>query len=141
MIKIEVTAAIIQMDDKFVLTQRPEYKLNGDKNHNGLRWEFPGGKIEAGESKEDCLKREIKEEMGADIDYLISFAKSVHKYGTEKEVTLHAFLCQIPSGEIQNIEINDWKALSPSEMSGYDVTEADLPFIEELMFMFEEEAS
>ena len=55
--QIVVTCALIEQDDKYLLTQRPADK------HNGGRREFPGGKVEAGEDPKDCLKREIKEEL------------------------------------------------------------------------------
>ncbi|MCX8063318.1 MAG: A/G-specific adenine glycosylase [Anaerolineales bacterium] len=86
-----VTAAVIARNDKLLIAQRPSQGLLG-----GM-WEFPGGKCQAGESLEACLKREIREELDLEIEVGASFGVYRHTY-THYRVTLHAFLCTIPNG-------------------------------------------
>lgn len=125
---ILVTAAIIEKNSKYLITQRPKDK------HNGLRWEFPGGKINFGEDPRECLEREIKEELGIKIKAEEIVEYSSHVYGEEKHIILIAFKCKFISGEIKKIEINDYAWVSLKDMKNYDITEADLPFIEKLKF-------
>lgn len=123
---ILVTAAIIEKDGQFLLTQRPKDK------HNGLRWEFPGGKLNFGEDPRDCLVREIKEELGINIEAKEIMEYSSHVYGEEKHIVLLAFHCKFISGEIKKLEINDYAWVYPEDMKNYDITEADLPFLKKL---------
>ena len=123
---VHVTAAIIEDDGKFLITQRPE------GSHNGLRWEFPGGKLDFGEDPKECLQREILEELGIKIkaDELIEY--SSHVYNEEKHVLLLGFVCDFVSGEIEKKEISDFAWVKPEEMDNYDITEADIPFVKRL---------
>ncbi len=123
---ILVTAAIIEKDRKYLITQRPKDK------HNGLRWEFPGGKINFGEDPRECLQREIKEELGIIIKANEILEYSSHIYNGEKHIILIAFKCKFISGKIKKIEINNFAWVSLKDMKNYDITEADLPFIEKL---------
>ncbi len=123
---ILVTAAIIQKGNKYLITQRPE------GTHNGLRWEFPGGKLDFGEDPRFCLEREILEELGIKIKAKEILEYSSHVYGEEKHIVLLAFKCDYLSGEIQKLHIKDFAWATPSEMNKYDITEADLPFIKKL---------
>jgi 8-oxo-dGTP diphosphatase len=91
-IMLQVTAAIIIKNKKIRITQRaPGQNLAG-------KWEFPGGKIEPGETPPQCLQREIREELDVDIDVLDFFAESIYTYqsGTIK---LMAFRCRWLSGK------------------------------------------
>jgi 8-oxo-dGTP diphosphatase len=121
---IVVTAAIIAKGNAILLTKRPQEK------HNGGRWEFPGGKIEFGEEPRDCLKREIKEELGIDIEVGDIFDISSHVYDEKKHILLLAFHCAYLGGEIQKHDIADYAWVE--DFSSYDITEADLPFIKKL---------
>lgn len=121
-----VTAAIIEKGGKFLIVQR----LPGI--HNALRWEFPGGKIDFGEDPRICLEREIKEELDIEIKVKEIFECSSFVYGEEKHVILLGFLCNYISGEIKKLKINDYAWITPIEIDKYDITEADLPFIEKL---------
>ena len=123
---ILVTAAIIKKDGKFLLTQRPK------DIHNSLRWEFPGGKVDFGEDLRKCLEREINEELGIEIKANEILEYSSHVYHGKKHIVLVGFHCDFISGEIEKKEIEDYKFLSFDEMQDYDITEADLPFIEKL---------
>ena len=123
---ILVTAAIIEKEGKFLIAQR----LPGV--HNALRWEFPGGKPDFGEDPRIALKREIKEELDIEIKVKDIFECSSFVYGEEKHVILLAFLCDYISGEIKKLTSNDFAWVSPVEMDKYDITEADIPFVEKL---------
>jgi len=122
-----VTCAIIEKDGKFLITQRPE-----DGRHNGGRWEFPGGKLDWGENPRESLKREIQEEIGIDVSVKEIFEISSNVYGGEKHVVLLAFHCLYEEGKIEKKDIQDYRWITPDEMKDYDITEADLPFIEKL---------
>ncbi|MGM5484346.1 MAG: (deoxy)nucleoside triphosphate pyrophosphohydrolase [Nanobdellota archaeon] len=120
-----VTAAVIEDQGKFLITKRPESKLNGG------RWEFPGGKVEFSEDLRECIEREIDEEMGIRIKALEPFEYSSHTYGN-KHVVLLGFHCRFISGEIQKKEIDDHAWVRPEDLEKYDITEADHPFVEKL---------
>jgi len=124
---ILVTCAIIEKEGKYLVTQRPD-----DGRHNGGRWEFPGGKLDFGENPRDSLKREIKEEIDIEVEVKEIFDISSNLYG-DKHVVLLGFHCNYVSGEIDKKDISDFKWLNTSEMKTYDITEADLPFIEKLV--------
>ena len=90
---IEVVAAIIQRDGAYFATQRGYGEFEG-------MWEFPGGKIEPGESSEDALKREIQEELGVDIVIEDLICTTEYDYPSF-HLTMHCYLCSIASGEIE----------------------------------------
>lgn len=121
----EVTAAIILKDNKILIAQRAlGQRMSG-------KWEFPGGKIELGETLEECLKREIFEELNIRIEVLGKYGESVFNYdlGTIK---LIAFSCQWVSGEITLNVHSKIKWVSGTEFDQYDFTPADIPFVESL---------
>lgn len=87
----EVTAGIIINKKRVLVAQR----LPG--SHMELKWEFPGGKIKKGESRENCLIRELKEELGVDIQ-ILKFFETVEFSYPEKDIRLHFFICTIKKG-------------------------------------------
>ena len=91
---IEVSAALIFRAGKLLITQRHA------QVHLGGLWEFPGGKREAGETFEQCLAREIREELGVEISVSELFEEVCHDY-PEKSVHLKFFICQLLAGEPQ----------------------------------------
>ena len=91
--QIEVVAAIIHRDGAYFATQRGYGEFEG-------MWEFPGGKIEPGESREDALKREIQEELGVDIYIKELLCTTEYDYPTF-HLTMHCYLCSVASGEIE----------------------------------------
>ena len=91
--KIEVVAAILQRDGAYFATQRGYGEFEG-------MWEFPGGKIEPGESREVALKREIQEELGVDIAIENLLCTTEYDYPSF-HLTMHCYLCSIASGDIE----------------------------------------
>ena len=120
--KFDVVAAIIIKDDKFFIAQRNRNK------HMGLSWEFPGGKVEKGETFEIALKREIKEELN--INIAINNKLGEENYKDEKiNVKLHYFLCSHTSGEIYLNEHEDSAWISKNEFKNYNFAEGDSDII------------
>ena len=124
--KVEVVAAVIQKDNKIFCAQRNLSKSMGGK------WEFPGGKIEVGETKEEALVREIKEELDSDIvvdKYLMTVE---HDYPTF-HITMHAYLCTLVKGKLLLKEHNDSVWLSKEELLSLDWADADKPIVKEII--------
>ena len=120
---IHVTCAIIERDNLILAAQRSA------NMSLPLKWEFPGGKIDYGESPEECLRREIVEEMGIQVSVGKSLSATSHNYPTFS-VTLHPFVCSIESGEIVLHEHAAIVWLPPEELHNLDWAEADLPVIQ-----------
>ncbi len=93
-----------------------------------LKWEFPGGKIHPGESPEDCLRRELREELGVAVCVLRRLPPHTHAYPAFT-VTLHPFVCTIAAGEIVLHEHAAAAWVAPGELGVLDWAEADLPVI------------
>jgi 8-oxo-dGTP diphosphatase len=125
--RLVVTAALIEKNGTYLITQRPADK------HNGGRWEFPGGKVDFGEDLRDCLARELEEELNIKADVGEAFEYSSHVYEQKKHVILLCFRCTYISGEIKKDDVADYAWVIPEEMKDYDITEADQPFIEKLI--------
>ena len=122
---VTVVAAIIRRHGHLLLTQRPEGV------HLAGQWEFPGGKVELGESHEVALRREIAEELGITIEAGPLYMASAHQY-PERAVHLHFFECRILEGEpeARNATALGW--FTPEELSGLDVPEANGALVEKL---------
>ena len=119
---IYVTCAIIEKDGKVLSTQRSETMSFP------LKWEFPGGKINDGEQPEDCLKRELHEELGIAVAISRSHDPVTHQYPAFI-ITLYPFVCNIIAGEIKLHEHKAFKWLSPEKLHELDWAEADIPVI------------
>ncbi len=115
---IEVSAALIFRDGKLLITQRHK-----DAHLGGL-WEFPGGKREAGETFEQCLVREIREELGVEISVGELFEEISHTY-PEKSVRLKFFVCKLLLGELRPLGCADFKWIGKSELDDYTFPAAD----------------
>ena len=125
--KIEVCAAIIKKEDKYFSVQR------GPNGEVANKWEFPGGKIEANETHQEALVREIKEELNIEISVDSYLMTVYHEYNTFY-LTMHAYECSIINGEIKMLEDQkNYAWLNPSEMLSYDFAEADKPIIEKII--------
>ena len=122
---ITVVAAIIRRDWKILITRR------FDHVHLPGLWEFPGGKVESGESLGVALKREIQEELGVDITVHEEYFRIEHEYPT-KTIRLHFFTCTIDTGIPTAIDVADLKWVTPSELASYEFPEADRELVARL---------
>lgn len=125
---IEVVAAVIVRDGMILCVQRPEHT----KEYVSLKWEFPGGKVEVGESREEALVREIREELAVDIE-VSEFLMTVEHTYPDFHLTMHVFKCALQSGEIVLNEHVDAKWLTVEELGSLDWAAADVPVIKSLM--------
>ncbi len=117
-LRYNVTAGIIRKNGRVLIAQRPADKLLG-----GL-WEFPGGKVEPGESLPVCLRREIREELGIEIEVGEQTLTLKHAY-THFKITLHVFEATRPSGRAQALEVADFKWVRPNELAAYPMGKTD----------------
>ncbi len=113
-----VTAAVICRDGKILLAKRPSSGLLG-----GL-WEFPGGKVEQGESLTEALQREIHEELGVELLVGEAFGVYQHAY-THFRITLHAFLCTLSGGEPMPLEADALTWVASGELVNYPMGKVD----------------
>ena len=123
---IDVTCAIITINGKTLAVQRSE------KMKLPLKWEFPGGKIEAGESEEECIKREIREELNIEIEILKRLSPSSFDYG-DFSIRLIPFLADYVSGEIILKEHSQCLLLENDELRNLDWAEADIAIVNEFI--------
>lgn len=114
----DVVAALIWDEDRFLICQRPSHKSRG------LLWEFVGGKVEHGETKEDALVRECKEELDILIAVDDLFMEVDHVY-PDIRVHLSLFNCKMIDGEMKLLEHNDSAWISIEEIDQYDFCPAD----------------
>ncbi len=123
---LQVTCAIIVQHNKILICQRSKsMKLP-------LKWEFPGGKIETGESKEDCLQREVREELGLEICIGNALTPVTHHYPTFA-LCLYPFICTVVSGMLTPVEHAQAIWVSAPDLSNYDWAEADIPIVMEYL--------
>jgi 8-oxo-dGTP diphosphatase len=123
---ITVTCAIILKNDKILVTQRSErMKLP-------LKWEFPGGKLEFGESETDCVIREVREELGIEIEVVERLSNNVHDYGLFC-INLIPFVSKYQRGDIHLKEHANYKWLTKNELENLDWAEADIPIVKEYL--------
>ena len=124
---IEVVAAIIHRDGAYFATQRGYGEFEG-------MWEFPGGKIEPGESQETALKREIQEELGVDITIGELLCTTEYDYPTF-HLTMHCYLCSVASGEIELREHKSAQWLTAETLDTVEWLPADREIIAKLRAM------
>ena len=121
---IEVVAALIWRDGKFLICQRPENKKRA------LLWEFVGGKVEAGETKEQALVRECQEELALDVTPTDVYMEVTHVY---PDVTVHLTLFNATAnGEPSKLEHNDIKWITTSQIDDYEFCPADVDILQKL---------
>ena len=115
---VEVVAALIWDENRFMICQRPSHKSCA------LLWEFVGGKVERGETKEQALVRECREELAVTITVGEEFMDVVHAY---PDITVHLtlFHARIVSGTPQKLEHNDIRWITPSEIPNFAFCPAD----------------
>ena len=123
---VEVVAALIWYKDKFLICQRPANKARG------LLWEFSGGKVEPGETKEQALIRECQEELAITVEPHEVFTEVTHEY---PDITVHLtlFNCTISRGQMQLLEHNDMKWITSAEIPNYKFCPADEEILKKII--------
>lgn len=122
---VEVVAALIWKNGKFMICQRPAHKARG------LLWEFVGGKVEPGETKEQALVRECREELAVTVEVQDEFMSLVHEY-PDITINLTVFNAYIAEGVPQLLEHNDVRWIPPKEIKNYDFCPADNKILEKI---------
>ena len=121
-----VAAAIIEREGRYLIAQRHRESMHGGQ------WEFPGGKREAGETVEECLRREVREELGVEVAVrrLEQVIRHVYDYGW---VELHFFRCALTKGEPQTLGCQAIRWVLPAELAEFTFPPANRPLIETLV--------
>jgi 8-oxo-dGTP diphosphatase len=120
-----VTCAVIFFGEKILAVQRSR------SMNQPMKWEFPGGKIEPGETDEQCILREIREELGIEIEITGTLRPNVHNYGNFT-IRLVPFLAKYVSGNILLKEHKQYQLLDRSELMNPDWAPADVPVVMQL---------
>ena len=125
----QVVAALIRKDNGFMIFQRPETKTRA------FQWEFVGGKVEPGETLEEALVRECREEIGVTVRVGDVFTEVDHEY---PDITIHLtlFNAEIEEGIPQKLEHNDIRCITPDEISQYNFCPADDEILKKIMAEF-----
>lgn len=123
---LRVCCAIIQHEGKVLVAQRSE------KGLLPLKWEFPGGKVEQGETDEECIVREIKEELDMTITVEKRLSSVVHRYETFS-LTLIPFVCKSKSANYTKQEHNQVVWATVNQLGNFDWAEADIPVYKEFL--------
>lgn len=126
--KIEVVAGIIYFENKILCVQRPKNKLS----YISEKFEFPGGKIEQGETQEEALNRELLEELNIVVTIKSFFTTVVHEY-PDFELTMHSYICEVKTKELTLNEHIDQKWLNLDELNKLDWAAADVPIVNKLI--------
>lgn len=121
----EVVAALIWQGEQFMICQRPAHKARG------LLWEFVGGKVESGETKEQALIRECREELAVTVTVGEIFMDVTHEY-PDLTVHLTLFNAEIAEGKPQMLEHNDIRWITSREIPDYDFCPADVEILSEI---------
>ena len=121
-----VTAAVIFDGENVLITRRPE-----GKRHAGF-WEFPGGKVDPGESPEIALKRELLEELDVEINVNRVFEVVYYRYEWGAVLIL-AYACQLLSGPLRNLGVAEHRWVAPTDLESFSILPADKPIIERLV--------
>lgn len=120
-----VAAVIVDKNNNIFCAQRR------NKGELALKWEFPGGKIESGETHQEALKREIQEELNTDINVKNHIITVNHLYNTFK-LTMHAYYADIVNGKLKLNEHIDGKWVSIKDLDKLDWADADIPIVNKL---------
>ena len=126
---VQVVAALIRKDDEFMIFQRPETKTRA------FQWEFVGGKVEEGETLEEALIRECREEIGVTVRVGDVFTEVDHEY---PDITIHLtlFNAEIEDGVPQKLEHNDIRCITPDEIPEYEFCPADDEILKKIIAEF-----
>lgn len=120
-----VAAAVVIRDGRVLLTQR-----HADRHLGGL-WEFPGGKLEKGESPEEALVRECREECGIEVAVHEVLDVTHHRY-PEKDVLLLFYRCELREGQVRHLQVADHAWVAPQDLDRYALPPADQRVVERI---------
>ncbi|MDD3013542.1 MAG: 8-oxo-dGTP diphosphatase MutT [Candidatus Gastranaerophilales bacterium] len=123
---IKVLAGVIEKDSKILIARRKQ------NSHLAGKWEFPGGKLEANETQEECLFREIFEELGIKIKVCEFICSSKYSY-EHISIELLAYMAQYISGEVFLTDHDEVRWVSKTELNNYIFAEADVPVVNKLI--------
>lgn len=125
--KVEVVAGILMFENEILCVQRAENKLK----YISKKFEFPGGKIESGETKEEALTRELQEELNINAKINELYLTVIHQY-PDFELTMHSYICTVKIKEITLNEHISFQWLKKDELLNLDWAAADIPIVEKL---------
>ena len=123
--QVHVAVGVIKKDDLIFIAKRHELQ------HQGGKWEFPGGKVEAGETVTQALARELNEEIGIDVQSSTPFLEIHHDY-PDKSVHLDIHLVEEFDGQARHLEGQDHKWVAISDLTNYEFPAANVVIIEKL---------
>ena len=126
--KVSVVAAIIKKNNKVFITQRGHGEYKG-------KWEFPGGKVEVGETPEEAVVREIREELKSEVK-VESFFDEIEDVRDDMVLNVKFFICSLVSGKLELTEHLDSKWVEPSQIDEKDFMEADKPILDNLKYSY-----
>lgn len=121
----KVVAAIIKEKDQLLIAQRHL------KDPLAGKWEFPGGKLEPGETPEECLVREIREELQVEVEIGSFYDDNVYGF-KDQPIHLLFYWAEIMNGEVTPIVHDDVKWITIKELAGFDFAPADIPIVKRL---------
>lgn len=125
---VEVVAGIIFFQNQILCVQRPKNKLH----YISEKFEFPGGKIEEGETKKEALQRELFEELSISTNIKSLYLTVVHKY-PDFELTMHSFICEVETKKLSLNEHINQEWLTLKDLKRVDWAAADIPIVDKLM--------
>lgn len=124
--KIRVVGAMIERDGRYLITQRkPTASLP-------LLWEFPGGRVEPGETDAEALKRELREEMAIAVNVAGEVMHVQHAY-PDYDIDFRVYRCTLIDGEVRHIKVYDHRWVSPQDLDDYEFPAADQKTLEQLL--------
>lgn len=124
--KIRVVGAMIEKDGKYLITQRPP------TSSLPLLWEFPGGRVEAGETDEAALARELREEMAIEVEVFDRVIHVEHAYESY-DVDFCVYRCRLKQGRLEHLRVHDHRWVRPDELDEYEFPAADEKSIAKLL--------
>ena len=125
---IEVVAAVIEHDGKILCMERDQ----GKYDYVSFKWEFPGGKIEQGETKEEALARELREEMEMSVEIKKHFLDVYHEY-PDFTINMYSYLCEAKNTEFKMNVHHDFVWLEKNQIEKLDWAAADLPIVKKII--------
>ena len=116
---VKVAVVIIEQDGKFLVGKRAS-----DKSYGG-KWAFVGGKFESGESPEEALRREVREEIGMEVEIVRALPVTDVNFPDGNRFRLYSFLCKIGQGPLNLVAHDELRWVTPEELNGLDLLEGD----------------